>query len=143
MESSSSLWVAGQGGSFQRLDIADRRVIEQFLQGTAVVQATLYFRSQGFRNIERKALAPEMTGKDPTGMLFPTLTSAAVCSDAPSAAQAERAQSGGPEVGSLCLDKTLDIGGGLDLVGHDHYMSHAIYTCQGNNYWTHSVEHLI
>jgi hypothetical protein len=122
------------GGSFQRFDIADRRGIEQFLQGAAVVEATLHFRDQRFRHIERKALALEMTGKNPTRMLVPTLTSAAVFPDAPSAAQAERAESGGPEVGGLSLDPTSDIGGGFEFVGHVRYMSHTIYTCQRKNY---------
>jgi len=110
MERDSCLWVGGRGGVFQRFDIADRRGKEQFLQGAAVVEAMLHFRDQGFRHIERKAFALDMAGKDPTGMLFPTLTSAAVFADATSAAQAERAESGGPEVGRLSLEPTLNIG---------------------------------
>jgi hypothetical protein len=112
------LFMGGRGGSFQRFDIADCRGIEQFLQGAAVVEATLHFRDQGFRHVERKAFALDMTGKDPTGMLFPTLASAAVFTDATSAAQAERAESGGAEVGRLSLEPTLDIGGGFEFVGH-------------------------
>jgi len=63
-------------------------------------------------------------------MLFPTLTSAAVFANATSAAQAERAESGGPEAGSLSLQPTLDIRGEFEFVGHQHYMAHAIYACQ-------------
>jgi len=103
--------MGGWGGSFQRFDIADRRGIEQVLQCAAVLQTTLHFRNQGFGHIERIAVLLDMTGKDPTGMLFSTLTSAAVFANATSAAQAERAESGGPEVGRLRLEPTLDIGG--------------------------------
>jgi len=49
----------------------------------------------GASELERKTLLLDMTGKDPTGMLFPTQTSAAVFANATSAAQAERAESGG------------------------------------------------
>ncbi len=69
-------------------------------------------------------------------MLFPTQTSAAVFANATSAAQAERAESGGPEVGRLRLEPTLDIGGRFEFVGHEllyvtsYYMSQTIHTCQ-------------
>jgi hypothetical protein len=59
-----------------------------------------------------------MAGQNSAGMLFPALTSAAVFANTTSAAQAERAQSGGPEVGSFSLEPALDIGRRLEFVGH-------------------------
>jgi hypothetical protein len=120
MDRGSGLCVRSKAGSFQGFDIAGRRSIEEFLQGAAVLQATLHSRNQSVGDIEGKALLLDMAGKNPAGMLFPALTSAAVFANATSAAQAERAQSGGPEVGSLRLQPALDIGGRLEFVGHDY-----------------------
>jgi hypothetical protein len=118
--------VRKSSGSFQGFDKAGRRGIEQLLQGAAVLQATLHFRNQGVGDIEGKALVLDMAGKNPAGMLFPALTSAAVFANATSAAQAERAESGRPEVGNLSLEPALDIGGRVELVGHE-YLWHIPY----------------
>jgi hypothetical protein len=75
-------------------------------------------RNLNLGDIEGKALLLDMAGKNPTGMLFPALTNAAPFADATSAAKAKRAKGGGPEVGSLRLEPTLDIGGRFEFVGH-------------------------
>jgi len=103
---------------FQGLDVAPGRGIEQFLQGAAIFQATLHFRDERFGHVEGEALALEMAGQDPAGMLFPALASAAVLADATSAAQAEGAESGGPEGGGVGLEPTLDISGRLGFGMH-------------------------
>ena len=108
---------------FQSLDVAQGRGIEQFLQGAAIFQATLNFRDESVRHVEGEALALKMAGQNPAGMLFSIRASAAVFTDATSAAQAEGAESGGPERGRVGLEPTLDIGGGFGFAMHDEYMS--------------------
>jgi hypothetical protein len=103
---------------FQSLDVTPGRGIEQFLQGTAIFQAALHLRNERFGQVEGEALALEMAGQDPAGMLFPTLASAAVFADTTRAAQAEGAESGGPERGGVGLKPTLDIGGRLGFAMH-------------------------
>ena len=95
---------------FQSLDIAPGGGIEQFLEGAAIFQATLHFRDESFGHVEGEALALEMAGQNPAGMLLPVLASVAVFADATSAAHAEGAESGGPESGGVRLEPTLDIG---------------------------------
>ena len=88
---------------------------------------------QEFGYIEGEAPALETAGKDPTEMFFSTRTSTAVLTDAPAAAQAERAESGGPEGGGMGLKPMLEIGKRLRFAAHGVYMLNAICTCQEEN----------
>lgn len=112
----------GLGALFQSLDVAQGRGVEQFLQGAAIFQATLHVRDESFGDVKGEALALDLAGEDPAGMLFSTGTSAAVFADATRAAQAEGTESGGPERGGVGLEPTLDIGGRLGLARPAIYM---------------------
>lgn len=78
------------------------------------------------RHVEGEALALEMAGQDPAGMLFSALASATVFADATTAAQAEGAERGGPEGGRVGLEPTLDIGGRFGFVLHAMYMAYIL-----------------
>jgi hypothetical protein len=71
---------------FQSLHVAQGRGVEQILEGSAILQATLNFRDQRFGHVDGEAFALEMAAQDPAGMFFTTRASAAIFTDATAAA---------------------------------------------------------
>ena len=63
-------------------------------------------------------------------MFFTTGASAAIFTDATAAAQAERAERGGPEGCGMGLKPTLDIGERFSFAMHGVYMAYAFHTLQ-------------
>ena len=76
----------------------------------------------------------DVLSHDITRMFLPGKTGRAILADAGTAAKAERAKSGGPQVGGLLLQPALDVGKGfgfyLGLGWHVVRMSHIIHACQ-------------
>jgi hypothetical protein len=118
---------------FQSLYVAQSRGVEQFLECSAIFQATLNFRDPRFGYIDGEAFALEMTGQDPAGMFFTTRASAATFTNAAAAAQTERAKSSRPEGGGMGLKPTLDIGERFRFALHVVYMSHNVHAMQERN----------
>src|SRR5207245_5839518 len=96
--------------ALQSFDIAWCGLEEQFLQGPPVVQTTAHLGDQFFRNVHGKTAPFQAPIEDVAGVLLAGLTSAAVFAHARAAAQAKRAQNGGPEVGRLALEPAQYLG---------------------------------
>src|SRR5580704_6999237 len=76
-------------------------------------------------------------------MLLPRKTSGAIRANAGTAAKAERAEGGRPQVGGLLLQPALDVGKGFGFRRgfgrHAVCMPHHIHTCQGKNIKMHET----
>jgi len=70
-------------------------------------------------------------------MFLPGKTGRAIRTDAGTAAKAERAEGGGPQIGGLLLQPSLDVGKRfgfrLGFAWHAVRMLHNIHACQGKN----------
>ncbi len=75
--------------------------MQQFLQGTTVVQTAAYFGHKLFGNVKGKPAPLQATVEDVAGVLFPRKTGAAVFAHTGAASQAQGAERGGPEGVSL------------------------------------------
>src|SRR6516165_10541150 len=107
--------------------------MEQFLQGTAVVQTAAYFGHQGLGNVKGEAAPWKATVKDVAEVLLPGKTGGAAWAHTGTAPQAQGAEGRGPEGVSLLLPPALDIGRGLRFRLHDVWMSSDTHACQGKN----------
>src|SRR4030095_15637215 len=94
----------------QSFDISRCGLIQLFLQNTPVVQTAAYLRHQFFGNVNGETSSLQATVQDVTGMLSSRQASGAALANTRTAAQAERAQHGGPEVFRFPLEPAPDIG---------------------------------
>ena len=74
--------------SLQRLDISRRRLVQQILQGTPVVQSALNLRHKFFRHINGNTTPVRATIQHITLMLLTRSTGRAVLADASAPPQA-------------------------------------------------------
>jgi hypothetical protein len=102
----------------QSLEIARAGLVQQFLQGTTVIQTATYFRHQLLGNVKTNAAPLEATVENIAGVLFPGKTGTAVLAHARAAAEAQGAEGGGPEVGSLLPQPGLDLKRRFGLRSH-------------------------
>src|SRR6266704_1592929 len=120
--------------ALQSFDIAWCGLEEQFLQGPPVVQTTAHLGDQFFRNVHGKTAHFQAPIEDVARVLLAGLTSAAVFANARAAAQAKRAQHGGPEIGRFALKPAQDIGRRCGFSRcHVLYVPYVTHTCQEKN----------
>jgi hypothetical protein len=89
--------------SFERLEIARSDLLQQFLQGTTVLQTTAHLGHQLLGNVKRKTAPFYATVQNVTGMLLAGLTSLTVLAHTRAAPKIEGTESGGGEIGRSVL----------------------------------------
>ena len=87
--------------------------MQEFLQGTTVVQTAADFGHQGLGNVKGEAAPGQATIEDVAEMLFPREAGGTVLAHTGTAPQAQGAEGGGPESVSLLLQPALDVGRGF------------------------------
>jgi len=87
----------------QSFHIANRRLVEQILKCTPIVQATTHLRHEFVGDVHSKTAALNLAVKNMAKVLFTFKASLAVLPDAPGTAKIQRSQSSWPEVGNLFL----------------------------------------
>jgi hypothetical protein len=92
--------------SLERLEIAGSRLLQQFLQGTTVLQTTAHLRHQFLRNVQRRTTSFYATVQDVAGMLNPGLTSLTALAHTRAAPEIEGTESGWGEIGHSVLEPT-------------------------------------
>jgi hypothetical protein len=93
--------------------------MQEFLQGTTVVQTAADFGHQGLGNVKGEAAPREATIEDIAEVLFPGKTGGAVLAHTGTAPQAQGAEGRRPEGLSLLLPPALDVGRGFGFRLHD------------------------
>ncbi len=105
--------------------------MQQFLQGTTVVQTAAYFGHKLFGNVKGKPAPLQATVEDVAGVLFPRKTGAAVFAHTQGLRRRLREPSAaGQRVSACSRNQALDIRRGFAFRPHDVWMSHNIHTCQ-------------
>lgn len=92
--------------------------LKQLLKGVAVVERSTNLRYKLVRDVDREAPPLCPTIQHVTRMLLAPSARLAVVAHAGVAAEAERAERGGPEGSGLVTEPALDIEGRLDLGWH-------------------------
>ena len=118
----------------QSIHVAYRRLVEQILNRTPVVQATAYLRNEFVWNVHSKTAAFNPSVKHMAKVLFTFKASFAVLSNTPRAAKTQGSQSRRPKAGDLFLKPIRDISGKFFFDRHDVYVtSYHIYS-QANSF---------
>ncbi len=118
----------------QSIHVANRRLVEQILNCTPVVQAAAYLRNEFVRNVYSKTSAFNPTVKHMANVLFTFEASFAVLSDAPSTAKAQRSQSRWPKACKLFLKPVRDIRRKFFFGWHEVYVTYNHIYSQANSF---------
>ncbi len=116
-----------------RIRVPTARLVQQFLQRTAVVQRLLDLRDEFVRNVDADAAPLDPTIEDVAGVLVAPRTGGAVFAHARTPPKTQRPQRGRPQRGGLRPKPALDLGGRFNLGGlggHAAYDPHSTHTCQ-------------
>jgi hypothetical protein len=115
--------------------------MQEFLQGTAVVQTAAYFGHQGLGDVKGEAAPWQATIEDVAEVLFPRKAGGAVFTDTGTAPQAQRPKGSGPEGLSLVLEPALDVGRGFGFRLHAVWMPYGTHTCQEKTFYKQDKKH--
>jgi len=102
--------------ALQRLDVSRRRLVQQILQRTSVVQTALHLGHKLFRHVHGDATTLRATVQHIISVLLAGPTSRAVLADAPRAPQAQRAKNRRPKRRRFTLQPLHDIGGRFRII---------------------------
>src|SRR5271157_4478498 len=113
--------------------IAGSSRLQEFLEGTTVVQATTHLGYQLLGNVKRRTTSFYATVHNVTGVLLPALTGGTLLGHARATAEVEGTESRGPESSHLIVEPTQNVGGRFGSRLHAVYMTHIICTMQDKN----------
>lgn len=97
------------------LGVPPAGLIQQFLQGAAVLERLLDLRDEFVRNVEADASSFAPAIEDVTAVLLALRTRLAVLADAGAPSQTQGSRGGWPEACGVCAEPPLDLGGGFNL----------------------------
>lgn len=108
----------------QSVHVAYRRLVEQILNGTTVVETTAYLRNEFVGNVHSKTASFDPSVKHMAKVLFTFKASFAVLSYAPRAAKTQGSQCRRPKVGKLFPKPIRNICGIFFSGWHGVYVPH-------------------
>jgi len=97
------------------LGVSTAGLIQQFLQGAAVVERLLDLRDEFVRNVEADASSFAPAIEDVAAVLIALRTRLAVLADAGTPSQTQGSQGGWPEACGMRAEPPLDLRGGFNL----------------------------
>src|SRR5271157_1357558 len=92
--------------SLERLDIAGSSLLQEFLEGTTVVQTTTHLGHQLLGNVKRRTTSFYATVHNVTGVLLPALTGVTLLAYTRAAPEVEGTESRRPKIGHLIVEPT-------------------------------------
>jgi len=124
----------------QGIHVAYRRLVEQILNCTPVVQAAAYLRNEFVGNVHSKTAAPYPSIKHMAKVLFTIEAGLTVLSNAAGTAQTQRSQSRRPKGSNVLLKPMRNIFGEFFLYEHEVHVTlyHMYSQVISSNYFVRS-----
>ena len=113
---------------FDGIRVSPASLVQQFLQGAAVVERLLDLWDELVRNVDADASPFDPAIEDVAGVLVAPRTCLAVFADAGAPSETERPERGWPEACRLCPEPALDLARGLTLARHTVYVPQRTHT---------------